>query len=222
MSGIANTVLIVVLVTMLATLGSSRIIFCIRLLAAQGMFLSALPVAAHSDDGWRAWVMALTTFGIKGFALPRLLLRARREADVPREVEPYVGFGASILTGLLLIAAAFWGASRLPLSHMAVHPLALPVSLSGLLGGLFLIVSRRKAIMHVVGFLTLENGVFIFGIMFVRNQPLVVEMGVLLDLLVGVFVMGIAIFHISRELKHVDVDRLVLLKDTPAGEEAGL
>ena len=79
--------------------------------------------------------------------------------------------------------------------------------------GLFLIVSRKTALMQVVGYLVLENGIYIFGMALAQEEPLLVEMGILLDVFVAVFVMGIAIFHISREFDHIDVDQLTSLKD---------
>ena len=79
--------------------------------------------------------------------------------------------------------------------------------------GLFLIVSRRQALTQVIGYLALENGVFAFGLGLVREAPVIVEMGILLDIFVAVFVMGITIFHISREFDHIDTDRLSMLKE---------
>ncbi len=214
--------LILVLLTMLMVLGSSRIVFCIRLLAIQGAALSFLPLVIHSDVGLSVWLLVSATCVIKGILLPWLLLRARRKADVHREVEPFIGFGASILMGVAMLAASFWITSKLPLPHHASSALAMSTSFFGLFCGLFLIISRRKAIMQVLGYLVLENGIFVFGIMFVRSQPLIVEMGVLLDLIVGVFVMGIAIFHISREFDHIDVDRLNKLKDVATAKDTVL
>jgi len=91
--------------------------------------------------------------------------------------------------------------------------LLVPVALSSILIGLFLIVSRKKAVNQVLGFLVLENGIFTFGVGLVRELSLLVELGVLLDVFVAVFVMGIMIFHISREFDHLDTDRLSTLKD---------
>jgi hydrogenase-4 component E len=91
--------------------------------------------------------------------------------------------------------------------------LAVPVSVFSILIGLLLIVSRNKALTQVLGYLVLENGIYIFGVTLVRDQPWLVETGILLDVFVAVFVMGIAIFHISREFDHMDVDQLTVLKD---------
>ena len=79
--------------------------------------------------------------------------------------------------------------------------------------GLAIIVSRRKAVTQVVGYLAMENGIYVFGAAFAIREPLLVEMGVLLDVFVAVFVMGIMIHHIGREFDHIDTDRLSVLKD---------
>jgi len=220
MNGLLQPSLILVLLTMFAVLGSSRIVFCIRLLAIQGVALCLFPLVTHNDAGIMVWLLVAATFSIKGILLPWLLLRARRKAEVHREVEPFIGFGVSIMFGVAMLATSFWMASKLPLPHHPSASLAMSISFFGLFSGLFLIASRRKAIMQVLGYLSMENGIFIFGIMFVRHQPVVVEMGVLLDLIVGVFVMGIAIFQINREFHHIDVDRMNLLKDVATARDA--
>jgi hydrogenase-4 component E len=89
-----------------------------------------------------------------------------------------------------------------------------PAAFFSILSGLFLIISRRTALSQVIGYLVLENGIYTFGISLVQEEEFLVELGVLLDVLVGVFVMGITLFHISREFDHIDVDRLSALKDS--------
>jgi hydrogenase-4 component E len=79
--------------------------------------------------------------------------------------------------------------------------------------GLFLIVSRRKALMQVLGYIVLENGIYAFGVALVVESPLLVELGVLLDVFVAVFVMGITMFHLSRAFDDIDTDQLAMLKD---------
>jgi len=82
-----------------------------------------------------------------------------------------------------------------------------------MLTGLFVIVSRFNALNQVVGYLVLENGVTMFGLLLAPEVPFLVEMGILLDVFVAVFVMGITIFHISREFEHIDVEQLTTLRD---------
>jgi hydrogenase-4 component E len=213
-NSLIDPVLVFVVLVNLALLGSSRLAACVRLSAAQGMALGILPllVAIHGIGG-RVVLLALVIFILKGVVFPQLLLRAIRFADVRHEVEPIVGYAASVLLGILTLAASFWMASRFELPRPVPSPLVLPLALATILIGLFLIVSRRTAIMQVVGYLVLENGVFIFGMALAQEEPFLVEMGVLLDVFVAVFVMGITIFHINREFDHIDVDQLTSLKD---------
>jgi hydrogenase-4 component E len=209
-----DVILILVVLTNLRLLGSSRLGASIRTVAVQGFLIGVLPLLA-SDHGvlWHVLVLAIGSMALKGVVFPRLLLRALREADVRREVEPYVGSVMSLLVGIVALGASFWIGQRLPLPNPMTSPLLVPVALSSILIGLFLIVSRKKAVNQVLGFLVLENGIFTFGVGLVRELSLLVELGVLLDLFVAVFVMGIMIFHISREFDHLDTDRLSTLKD---------
>jgi hydrogenase-4 component E len=213
-SPLIDLVLVFVALVNLTMLGSSRLAACVRLNAAQGMALGVLPLLiVEHGIGVRLLLIALVTFLLKGIVFPHLLLHAIRSADVRHEVDPIVGYAASILFGILMLTLSFWIAARLVLPWPVASPLALPLALATILIGLFLIVSRRKALMQVVGYLVLENGIFIFGVALTREQPLLVEMGILLDVFVAVFVMGIMIFHISRAFDHIDVDQLTSLKD---------
>jgi hydrogenase-4 component E len=141
------------------------------------------------------------------------MFRAIREASIRREMEPIVGFVPSMVLGGIGVALAFAFSSRLPLlSHLA-HPYLVPTALSTVWAGLLLVVSRRKAVNQVLGFLVLENGVYVFGLLISDFMPLMVEAGVLLDLFAAVFVMGIVMFHINREFSSLDTEKLSALKD---------
>jgi len=208
--------IVLVILTTIIFLGSSRIEFCIRLVTFQGIMLGIIPIIIPNiPDGDAGYIilMAIITISIKGVILPWLLFRAWREANVSREVEPYVGFGASLIIGVVLLGISFFLSSRLQLPLTSPSKLIVPLAFLNFFAGIFAIASRRKALTQVLGYLILENGIYIFGITFVHNQPLLVEMGVLLDLLVGVFIMGITIFNINREFEHIDTDRLNMLKD---------
>lgn len=209
-----DVILILVVLTNLRLLGSSRLGASIRTVAVQGFLIGLLPLLAP-DHGvlWHVLVLAIGSMALKGVVFPRLLLRALREADVRREVEPFVGSILSLLVGIVSLGASFWIGQRLPLPNPMTSALLVPVALSSILIGLFLIVSRKKAVNQVLGFLVMENGIFTFGVGLVGELSLLVELGVLLDVFVAVFVMGIMIFHISREFDHLDTDRLSTLKD---------
>ncbi len=205
-----DLVMICLVLSNLMLVGSSRIGVCIRFVALQGVLLGLLPLALHH------WLLATASIAIKGMAFPWLLFRAMREANVRREVEPYVGFSSSLLIGVAALGVSSWLATRLPPPEPGTSPLVLPVALFTMMTGLFLIVSRRQALTQVIGYVALENGVFACGLGLVRDAPVVVEMGILLDIFVAVFVMGITIFHISREFDQIDTAQLTALKDTPS------
>lgn len=207
--------LVFVMLTDLAIIGAIRIDSCISITAAQGAALGMLPLLleGHTID-LQLIGLAILSFALKGIVFPWLLLRSLREADIRHDVEPLLGFGASVLVALLLMAGSFFLANNMRLPHAEVIPsLVLPCALSTIAIGLLMIISRRKAITQTVGYLVMENGIFVFGVVLARNQPFLVEMGVLLDVFVAVFVMGITIFHISREFDHINVDEMSQLKD---------
>jgi len=211
---LTNLILVLVVLTNLKLLGSSRIGSSIRVVAAQGVVLGCLPVLAHMHDlTLRFTVLAIGTVAIKGIVFPWFLFRAVREADVAREVEPYVGYVTSLLSGVVILAISFWMCQRLPMPESLASSWLAPIAIFSIFAGLFLIVSRKRALNQVLGFLVLENGVYTFGVGLAPQSSLLVEAGVLLDVFVAVFVMGITIFHINREFDHINTDQLNTLKD---------
>jgi hydrogenase-4 component E len=214
MSDWVDAVLVSIVLTSFVLVGASRLGACIRVVALQGVLLGLLTVAVpESALSLRAPIVALTIAGLKGIVFPWLLSRAVRDADVGREVEPFVGYRASLLLVTLALAVSLWLGARLPRPNPTASALTVPVAFFTILVGLFVIVSRKKALTQVLGYLVLENGVYAFGVGMVEGTPMLVELGVLLDLLVAVFVMGITLFHIRREFDHIDTDQLTTLRD---------
>ena len=209
-----ESLLVMLIVADLSLLGASRLKACIRIAAFQGVVLGLLPLFAHVDDLTLPIVaMALIGILLKGAVLPWLLSRALVTAKVQLEIEPYVGYGLSMLAGLLALAGSLWVSAQLPLPKQDLSPLLVPVALSTMFTGLFLIVTRKKALTQVLGYLVLENGIHAFGVALVQDEPLLVQLGVLLDVFVAIFVMGITLFHINRTFDHIDADRLTTLSD---------
>jgi hydrogenase-4 component E len=209
-----DTLIVLVVLTNLKLLGSSRLVPCIRIVAVQGVAMGLLPFFAGQETiTARMVTVATVSIALKGFAFPWLLLRALRGADVRREVEPLVSYGMSLLFGVAALAAALWMGSRLPLPGEHISSLLVPAALFTMMVGLFLIVSRKKALTQVLGYLALENGIYAIGMVLAQEQPLLIEMGILLDVFVAVFVMGITLFRISREFDNIDTDQMAVLKD---------
>ncbi len=214
MNLLIDTVIVLLILTNLRLIASSRIASCIDVVAIQGILLGVLPLMVGTDHiTVRACFLSAGTVLLKGVIFPWLLFRALRAAHIHREMEPLVGYTTSLLIGALLLALAMWLGSQLPLPVPAASPLVVPLAMYNIMIGLFAIVSRRKAITQVLGYLVMENGIYAFGLAFAMSEPLLVELGILLDVFMAVFVMGITIFHISREFDHMDTDRLTILKD---------
>jgi hydrogenase-4 component E len=212
-NALSDLLLVLLILLNLRLLGTSRLGVCINTAALQAVLLAALPLLT---GGWlEDWVLVVLAAGVvvKAYVLPRLLRRAVRQAGVVREVEPLVGFSMSILAGVALLGASFYLSRQLVIPWIENAALLTPVALFTVFTGLFIIVTRRKAVTQVVGYLVMENGIWAFGTAFAIREPFLVEMGVLLDVFVAVFVMAIVVHHISRTFDHMDTDQLSVLKD---------
>ncbi len=223
MSALPALLLVAILLSDFRLLGGSRLVALIRTAALQGILLGILALLLHRHaPGPGVALLAAGGIAIKGLVLPQLLLRAIRQVEIRREVEPLVGYNVSLLLGALALGAASALARGLPLPAPTTSPLLVPTAFFTVSVGLFLIVARRKALTQVLGYLVFENGIYAFGLGIAGEQPLLVELGVLLDLLVGVFVMGVIVFHIQRDFDHMDVDRLAALRDAGGPERGGV
>lgn len=210
--GMDMMVMLVVL-TNLYCLGTNRLANCIKVIALQGILLGLLPLIIHEGEiTRRLWIqVALSTLS-KGILFPWLLMRAMKKLEVKREVEPFVSNVASLLIGMLLLTVSLWLGQKLTLPWKMDSYYLVPTALFNLMIGLFVIISRKKALTQVLGFLIMENGIYTFGLTFAEAEPLLVEMGILLDVFMAVFVMGIVIYQINREFNHIDTDKLSQLK----------
>lgn len=216
MSGIIETFLIFIVLSNLLLLGSSRIGVYIKVVALQGILLAAMLFMAHPGERhFHIVLLALVTMFLKGAVFPRLLFQAIRQAGVRREIEPFVGFNLSLLIGIAGWGFALWTGGRLPLPESLGTDLTVPTAMFTIFVGMFLIIARRNAITQVLGYLVMENGIYIFGAAVAGSQPFLVEMGMLLDIFVAVFVMVITLFQINREIGEIGMDtsRLATLRD---------
>ncbi|OHB62275.1 MAG: hypothetical protein A2Y76_05410 [Planctomycetes bacterium RBG_13_60_9] len=209
-----NIISVLLILSCLLLLGSSRLHVAIRVVAAQGLLLGILPIIRSMGDFTLGiWVLALTTIVAKGVLLPWLMSVCLRHTGIRREIEPFIGFGSSLLYGTALLALAVWITARLHLTPAQVPAVPLASSFFAVFVGLFLMVTRRKAITQSLAYLVMENGVYGVGVSMSLDFPFVVELGILLDVFVGVFLMGNLLFHLDREFEHVDADKLTELSD---------
>lgn len=212
MTLLADQLLVLSLLLNFVVLGTSRLVFSVRAVAIQGIALALLPAVIHPFS-WHLVGIVISMLLAKGIVIPLMILGAIRKAEIKREIEPFIGFIPSLILGALFTTIAFVFAQDLPLAPEHKGLLFVPASLATFMCGFLVLMARRKAISQIIGYLLLENGIFIFGLLLADAMPVLVEAGALLDLLVGIFVMGIVINHISREFSSLDTSRLTTLRE---------
>jgi len=197
----------------LLALSTSRLPSLIRVVAIQGVLLGLMPLLLEHWGGPVVFLLALGTILVKGLLIPYLLRRAMRSAHIDRDLEPLIGFLPSLLLGAAGTVGAMALARRLPLLPEHRDTLLVAGALASVLTGLLLLIGRTKAISQVCGYLVLENGIYLFGLLLVHSIPLMVEGGILLDLTAAIFVIGIIVDRIQRAFDTLDTRMLTTLRE---------
>jgi hydrogenase-4 component E len=211
--GVNSLVIVVILLNFLA-LGSSQIGIVIRISAIQGIVLGLMPLLLMESMGEIHMIfLGLAIMAIKGALIPSLLFKAMRDVKIRREVEPLLGFIPSMFLGALGTILGLVYSNHLPLLPIHKEYLILPGSFSAILTGFIMLITRHKAITQVVGFLILENGIFVFALLLLDTMPFLAEIGVLLDVFVCIFVLGIIMNHIQKAFSSLDSNKLTSLKE---------
>jgi len=214
MSGTLNLLMGLAMGLNLLSLGSSRLPLLIRAVSLQGMVLGVMPMLIERESmDWRLSLTALATILGKGLVIPALLRRAMRAANIERELKPFIDFVPSLLLGAGGTIAAVALARALPLLPEHAGTLLVPGAIASILTGFILLIGRAKAISQVCGYLILENGIYLFGLLLIHSTPLLVESGILLDVTVGVFVIGIIVDRIQRAFDSLDTRKLTVLRE---------
>ena len=213
MTGVLNLLIGLALGLNLLALASSRIPSVIAWAAMQGTVLGLMPLFLEHEWPWIVWPMAILTVALKGFIIPNLLRRAMRTVRIDREIEPLVGFVPSLLLGAGATIGAVALSGALPLSPVHTSSLLVPGSFATVICGFLLMATRSKAITQACGYLILENGIYMLGLLLIETTPLLVEAGILLDLTVGVFIIGIIVDRIQREFDSLDTRKLTALHE---------
>jgi hydrogenase-4 component E len=211
---LVNLFAAVLLLLAFAMLAQRRMISLINLFAAQGfvLFLTTSLVAALTGQHHLYW-SALLTLALKVIVLPWILHRLIRKLNVKWDVETLINIPTTMLVGIVLVVLAFNLA--LPISQLAgtVTRSTLGIALASVLLSFLMMITRSKAIPQVIGFLAMENGLFFAAIGAVYGMPMVVELGVALDVLVGALILGIFVFQIRERFDSLDTRHLERLKE---------
>lgn len=210
---VVNLLAAFLLLITFAMLAQRRLWSLVNLLAWQGAVLasSTLIVGALTRQP-HLYFSAVLTFGLKVVALPMILHRLVRRLRVKADVEPLLNITATMLVGIVLVVFAFYLAT--PISHMAgtFTRSTLGIALASVLVSFLMMITRRNAISQVAGFLAMENGLFFAATSATYGMPLVVELGIALDVLVAVFIMGIFFFQIRDTFESLDLKNMERLK----------
>ncbi len=204
----------VIIIADLGLLAAERQRQCIRLLALQGLVLGVLPLAGDiAPPSWRLFALAAVFVAIKAVALPHVLRRTHAGLPQSPPLAPYMGHNRCVLAGLVGFAFSLWLAGRMPLPANPLFLGFFAPAMATILTGLLLIVTRRKVLTQVMGYLVMENGIYLLGVPLARHDALWLELSILLDVFVGIFVMVLAIQHLNRAFDSIDVDRIASLRD---------
>jgi hydrogenase-4 component E len=211
---IVNLLAAFLLLIAFAMLSQRRVLTLIKLLAWQGAALAAsTAIVAWSTDQTHLYYSALITVLLKVILIPWVLHRLIDRLFVRWDIETLINIPTTMLIGIGLVIFAF--ALAAPISQMAttLTRSTLGIALASVLLSFLMMIVRQKAVPQVIGFLSMENGLFFAATSATYGMPLVVELGVALDVLVGTFIFGIFFFHIRERFDSLDIRHMEKLKE---------
>ncbi|MCX7177659.1 MAG: formate hydrogenlyase [Proteobacteria bacterium] len=211
---IINMLAAVLLLLSFAMLGQRRILSLINLFMAQGavLCLSTAIVALVTGQKHLYW-SALITLVLKVLLLPAILHRLIRRLNVKWDVETLINIPTTMLIGIVLVIFSFNMA--LPISELAgtVTRSTLGIAMATVMLAFLMMITRSKAVPQVIGFLSMENGLFFAATSATYGMPMVVELGIALDVLVGMVILGVFFFQIREQFDSLDIRHLEQLKE---------
>jgi len=210
-----NVLAAVMLLIAFAMLSQRRILSLIELFAWQGVVLAASTfIVAYTTGQGHLYISGILTVALKVVALPWILYRLIHRLNIRWDVETLINIPATMLIGIALVIFAFNLAQ--PISQMAstITRATLGIAMACVLLSFLMMITRRKAVPVVIGFLAMENGLFFAATSATYGMPMVVELGVALDLLIAAFIFGIFFFHINTTFDSLDVEQMAKLKET--------
>jgi len=206
-----------ILVTAFLIVSSRSLVFYIRLFALQSIFLGGVALLVVVGYGeTHILIAAFLTIAIKAIAIPVVLGRIIERIEVRKEVDFSVNITASLLIcGGIVILADSVAQTVLGSRHGDASAVSrvLSVSIAMMLIGLFIMMTRKKALTQIIGLLTIENGVFLSGLSMTYGMPLIVEVGIFFDILVAVLILGVFVFRINKTFESINIDELRSLRN---------
>lgn len=211
--GIVDAIAIALLTVALVSVAVRGLVLGVWLLVVQSVLLALVAGAIAVSSGEpHMWAAALLTLGVRAVAVPAVLLLVLRAVSLRREVRPLLSTRGALIAALTLTLVAFFEAGRIDIMVAFPSRSALPVSLALTFVGMLLMTTRRKAVSQLIGLITIENGIFLAGLIATIGLPLFVEIGVFFDLIVAVGVTGVLVLRINEHFDTMDTDRLRRLR----------
>jgi hydrogenase-4 component E len=186
----------------------------VRVFGLQSFVLALLSmlIAAYSES-LELLGVGVALVVVKGITIPRVLNRAVANIGLQRAAAPYLGTAPALIICGVLTIIAFYVMTPIAASNPLPTADAIPLAFAGVLVGFFIMVNRRRAVTQILGFLMLENGIFLLALLATYGVPFIVEMGVFLDVLVAVLIMEVFVYHIKDNFDSIDVGELGKLKE---------
>ena len=207
-----NVLLIIFIISLLYVSIANRIITYVRVLALQGFILFGVTFLQLKDiQTWNLVLILLETIVFRAVAVPMFLGYLINRNKITRETEPYLPHFISLIIITMIVVITVLLANSIKDTHL--DKIFFIVSLSTLFTGLYFIASRKKIITHVMGYLMIENGVFVLSLAVGNEMPNLVNLGIMLDVFASVLILGIFLNKLGDVFKAVDVDQLSNLKD---------
>jgi hydrogenase-4 component E len=209
-----HSIIILFGLTMLYVSTTTRIESYVKAIAAQGVILFLLVLFDYGTSHLGSLIfLSFETLAIKGIAIPLFLMHIIRKNGIFREVQPTMTNYASLAITTAIFTAGFYIAYWSVGTVSNIRPFYFGISISTIVTGLFIIVSRKKIITHVMGFMMLENGIFLLALSIAREMPFIVALGVLLDIFIAVYLLGLFINKVQDSYSDTNIGALAKLKD---------
>ena len=207
-----NVLLIVLLISLLYLSIANRLLTYIKILAFQGVILFGVALIELSEINTLNLVLILLeTIIVKAILVPLFIKYIIKRNNITRETEPFVPNFVSLIIVTTIIVITILLSNSITDTHL--EKISFIVALSTLFTGLFIIGTRKKIITHVMGYTVIENGVFILSLAVGNEMPLLVNLGIMLDIFASVLILGIFLNKIGDVFKDINVDQLSSLKD---------
>lgn len=207
-----NVLLITFVITLLYISIANRLLTYVKILAFQGILLFGVAfIELIEINPINLAFILLETIIVKTIAIPMFLTYVIKKNKITREAEPFLPNFVSLIIVTLIIIVTFLISNSIADTHL--NKIYFVVALVALFSGLYIIISRKKIITHVIAYVIVENGVFILSLAVGNEMPMLVNLGILLDIFVSVFLLGIFINKVGDVIKDIDITQLSNLKD---------